>query len=91
MSKIKDDDIRINCPDKATCYEHLHNLEAIKAYRKECKLSKKYFACLQEIREELEEDITCESRECGCDDYGECLNCLKDIILTKIKEVIGAE
>lgn len=46
---------------------------------------------LQEIREELEEDITCESRECGCDDYGECLNCLKDIILTKINEVIGAE
>ena len=46
---------------------------------------------LQEIKEELEEDITCESRECGCDDYGECLNCLKETILTKINEVIGVE
>ena len=51
----------------------------------------KYRQALQEIREELEEDITCESRECGCDDYGECLNCLKETILTKINEVIGAE
>ena len=53
--------------------------------------SKTYRQALQEIREELEEDMTCESRECGCDDYGECLNCLKETILTKINEVIGAE
>lgn len=57
MSKIKDSDIRMNCPDKATCYEHLHNLEVLKAYRKECKLSKKYFACLQEIKEIAEYSI----------------------------------
>lgn len=56
-----------------------------------CNKFDNYKQALQEVREELEEDITCESRECGCDDYGECLNCLKEIILAKINEVIGAE
>ena len=43
--------------------------------------------CLREIARELKEDLTCESRECGCDDYGECLKCLKDTILNMISEV----
>lgn len=78
MSKIKDSDIRMNCPDKTTCYEHLHNLAVLKAYRKECKLSKKYFACLQEIRE------YCEEQNLKAD-YTACE------ILDKINSVIGAE
>ena len=43
--------------------------------------------CLRKITRELKEDLTCESRECGCDDYGECLKCLKDTILNMISEV----
>lgn len=39
---------------------------------------------LKKIRREVQEDVTCESRECGCDDYGECLECLKDTILNII-------
>lgn len=44
---------------------------------------------LEEIKEDLEQDTTCESRECGCDDYGECLKCVKETILDKIKEVLN--
>lgn len=44
---------------------------------------------LEEIKAELKDDLTCESRECGCDDYGECLECLKETILNIITEVIG--
>ena len=44
---------------------------------------------LEEIKTELKEDLTCESRECGCDDYGECLECLKETILNIITEAIG--
>lgn len=36
---------------------------------------------IERIRQEVQEDVTCESRECGCDDYGECLKCLKNTIL----------
>ena len=43
--------------------------------------------CLRKITRELKEDLTCVSRECGCDDYGECLKCLKDTILNMISEV----
>lgn len=51
MAKIKDDDIRMDCPDKATCFEHLHNQTVLRAYRKECKISKKYKETLETIRE----------------------------------------
>lgn len=50
---------------------------------------KKYKQALEEIKEDLEQDTTCESRECGCDDYGECLKCVKETILDKIKEVLN--
>lgn len=43
---------------------------------------------LEEIKGDLEQDTTCESRECGCDDYGECLKCVKETILDKISEVL---
>lgn len=48
----------------------------------------KYKSVLEEIREDMEKDTTCESRECGCDDYAECLNCIKETILNKINEVL---
>lgn len=41
---------------------------------------------IERIRQEIQEDVTCESRECGCDDYGECLECLKNTILQIIKD-----
>lgn len=47
-----------------------------------------YRKALEEIREDLEQDTTCESRECGCDDYEECLKCVKETILDKISEVL---
>ena len=36
---------------------------------------------LEEIEKELKEDVYCESQECGCDDFEECLNCVKTQIL----------
>lgn len=41
----------------------------------------KFENALEEIEQELKEDIYCESQECGCDDYEECLRCTKNIIL----------
>lgn len=46
---------------------------------------------LEEIEEELKEDVYCESQECGCDDYEECLRCTKNIILDIINEAKGEE
>lgn len=50
--------------------------------------AEEYRSALEEIREDMEQDTTCESRECGCDDYAECLNCIKETILNKINEVL---
>ena len=58
-------------------------------YRLNLKLSK-YKHALEEIRKKVQEDITCESRECGCDSYYECLECLKNTILKIISEVKNA-
>ncbi len=49
----------------------------------------KYRSALEEIKEDMEQDTTCESRECGCDDYAKCLNCIKETILNKINEVLN--
>lgn len=49
----------------------------------------KYKHALEKIKAELKDDLTCESRECGCDDYGECLECLKETILNITTEAIG--
>ena len=46
----------------------------------------RYRKALEEIEEELKEDIYCESQECGCDDFEECLRCTKDLILNIINE-----
>ncbi len=41
---------------------------------------------LDVIEKELKEDIYCESQECGCDDYEECLKCTKEHILDIIRK-----
>ena len=50
-----------------------------------------YKQALKDIREDMEKDTTCESRECGCDDYAECINCMKETIINRINEVLNNE
>ena len=38
------------------------------------------------LQKELKEDLYCESQECGCDDFEECLNCVKTQILDIINK-----
>lgn len=45
-----------------------------------------YKTLIEKIRQEVQEDVTCESRECGCDNYEECIECLKNTILNIINE-----
>lgn len=40
----------------------------------------------EKIRREVQEDVTCESRECGCDSSEECIECLKNTILNIIND-----
>lgn len=51
------------------------------------KLKDRYRKALDDIEQELKEDIYCESQECGCDDFEECLRCTKDQILNIINKV----
>ena len=51
----------------------------------------RYRKALDEIEEELKEDIYCESQECGCDDFEECLKCTKEHILDIINKAKGEE
>ena len=46
----------------------------------------RYRKALEEIEQELKEDIYCESQECGCDDFEECLRCTKNKILDIINK-----
>lgn len=56
----------------------------------ECEELKKeingYKIISEQIKQEVQEDVTCESRECGCDSYEECIECLKNTILNIIDE-----
>lgn len=45
--------------------------------------SDRYKQVLKEIQQELRQSLYCESQECGCDDYEECLECTKNQILQK--------
>lgn len=78
--------------------EHYHSNNPLCCEKKDCLYKQlkrleqerdKYKHALEEIKAELKDDLTCESRECGCDDYGECLECLKETILNIITEAIG--
>ena len=51
----------------------------------------RYRKALDEIEKELKEDVYCESQECGCDDFEECLNCVKTQILNIINKAKGEE
>lgn len=57
---------------------------------KECEELRKeingYKTIIEKIRQEVQEDVTCESQECGCDNYEECIECLKNTILNIINE-----
>lgn len=48
-----------------------------------------YKTIIEKVRQEVQEDATCESRECGCDSYEECIECLKNTILNIIDEVLN--
>ena len=54
-------------------------------------LTDRYRKALEEIEKELKEDVYCESQECGCDDFEECLNCVKTQILDIIYKAKGEE
>lgn len=49
----------------------------------------RYHKALEEIEKELKEDIYCESQECGCDDFEECLKCTKEHILNILNKAKG--
>ena len=51
--------------------------------------SNKYKRGLEKIEKELKEDLYCESQECGCDDFEECLRCTKEHILDIINKAKG--
>lgn len=53
--------------------------------------SGRYRKALEEIERELKEDIYCESQECGCDNFEECLKCTKEYILDIISRAKGEE
>lgn len=55
------------------------------------KLKDHYRKALEEIEEELKEDIYCESQECGCDDFEECLKCTNEHILDIIDKAKDGE
>ena len=63
-----------------------------KSEQREKRLTKefdRYRKALDEIEKELKEDIYCESQECGCDDFEECLKCTKELILDIINKAKG--
>ena len=73
------------CNSNPNCY-----YKQLKCKEQECERLKKeingYKTIIEKIRQEVQEDVTCESRECGCDSYEECIECLKNTILNIIYE-----
>lgn len=65
------------------------NKKIYKSYAKSLDESHRYRKALEEIEKELKEDVYCESQECGCDDFKECLNCVKTQILDIINKAKG--
>ena len=73
------------------CEELKKQLETSEKWRIESDLQNaRYRRALEEIKEELK-DIYCESQECGCDDFEECLKCTKEHILDIINRAKGEE
>lgn len=69
--------------------ERIRNTRLSKKIAKELVKQDRYRKALEEIEKELKEDVYCESQECGCDDFEECLNCVKTQILDIINKVKG--
>lgn len=74
------EDISFVCDKNCQVFEDLKQLarakEEINGYK----------TIIKKIRQEVQEDVTCKSRECGCDSYEECIECLKNTILNIIDE-----
>lgn len=64
----------------------LVNKKICKSLTKSLDENNRYRKALEEIEKELKEDVYCESQECGCDDFEECLNCVKTQILDIINK-----
>lgn len=72
------------------CEDLKKQLETSEKWRIESDLQNaRYRWALEEIEEELKEDMYCESQECGCDDFEECLKCTKEHILDIISRAKG--
>ena len=69
--------------------ERIRNTWLSKKIAKELVKQDRYRKALEEIEQELKEDIYCESQECGCDDFEECLRCTKEQILDIINKTKG--
>lgn len=69
--------------------ERIRNTRLSKKIAKELVKQDRYRKALEEIEQELKEDIYCESQECGCDDFEECLRCTKEQILDIINKTKG--
>lgn len=76
--------------DETYCLGSDCYFKQLKRKEQECEKLKKeingYKIISEQIRQEVQEDVTCESRECGCDSYEECIECLKNTILNIIDE-----
>ena len=83
---FKDDDKHETC----YCENCLELQQKLQAKEQECEELKKeingYKIISEQIKQEVQEDVTCESRECGCDSYEEYIECLKNTILNIIDE-----
>ena len=70
--------------------ENIKLTNKLQAKEQECEELRKeingYKIIIEKIRQEIQEDETCESQECGCDNYEECIECLKNTILNIINE-----
>ena len=77
------------CEHWKLCYEQSrdNNKSIIKTFVETSEKDiDRYRKALEEIEKELKEDVYCESQECGCDDFEECLNCVKTQILDIINK-----
>ena len=83
-------ELSIACHDKVNKCKYYKLYKQLKAKEQECEELKEeingYKTIIEKIRQEVQEDVTCESRECGCDSYEECIECLKNTILNIIYE-----
>ena len=89
--QIYEDYKRLTCKT-SECEEQENKIKKLrKNLALEIELTNRYRKALEVIEEELKEDIYCESQECGCDDFEECLRCTKDLILDIINKAKGGE